>query len=83
MTKPKLSLIGRQRRNTLAAGATALAALTALALLCSPLVQAQGDRAPVRILVGFPAGGTIDPAVGRAHSCGGRLPAALRGRAGR
>jgi tripartite-type tricarboxylate transporter receptor subunit TctC len=57
MTKPKLPLIGKMHRNALAALSTTLAAL---ALLCSPNASAQGDRAPVRILVGFPAGGTID-----------------------
>lgn len=39
-----------------------IAAAVAATLLCaaSPLASAQGERAPVRILVGFPAGGTID-----------------------
>ena len=47
------------RRNVLVRlAATALAAAGALA--CSAPARAQAERSPIRILVGFPAGGTID-----------------------
>jgi len=47
------------RRRTLARlGSTALA--IALLLVAGAPARAQSDRAPIRILVGFPAGGTID-----------------------
>jgi tripartite-type tricarboxylate transporter receptor subunit TctC len=36
------------------------AALAAMALTVAGAAHAQSDRAPIRILVGFPAGGTID-----------------------
>ncbi len=57
MTRPAQPLIEHLRRSTWVAGAAALAAL---AFTWAPLARAQADRAPVRILVGFPAGGTID-----------------------
>lgn len=57
-----LNIVHPQRRAASRSiiAATLIASGAAAALLSSPPANAQGDRPAVRILVGFPAGGTID-----------------------
>ena len=51
-----------------------LAAAALATALCAPLAQAQADKAPLRILVGFPPGGSADVV---ARLLAERLPAQL------
>ena len=65
-----------QRRFATLSTLCALSALSALAMLASPGAQAQADKPPLRILVGFPPGGSADVI---ARLLAERLPGQLGG----